>query len=71
MDHFTLRDGALHCEDVPLAAIAEAVGTPVYVYSTATLTRHAEVFRAGLVDAGRVHLAYAIKANPNLAVLRV
>ncbi|MGY2734451.1 diaminopimelate decarboxylase [Sphingomonas sp. UYP23] len=71
MDHFSLVDGALHCEDVPLAAIAEAVGTPVYVYSTATFERHARVFREGLAGAGDVHLAYAIKANPNLAVLRV
>ncbi len=71
MDHFALKDGALHVEDVPLAVIAEAVGTPVYVYSTATFARHAEVFREGLADAGKVHLAYAIKANPNLAVLRV
>ena len=71
MDHFALKDGALHCEDVPLAAIADAVGTPVYVYSTATFARHAEVFREGLAGIDRVHLAYAIKANPNLAVLRV
>ena len=40
MDHFNLRDGVLHCEDVPLPDIAAAVGTPVYVYSTATLVRH-------------------------------
>jgi diaminopimelate decarboxylase len=71
MDHFTLVDGAMHCEGVPLATIAEAVGTPVYVYSTATFERHARVFREGLAAAGNVHLAYAIKANPNLAVLRV
>jgi diaminopimelate decarboxylase len=71
MDHFTYRDGILHCEDVPLTAIAEAVGTPVYVYSTATFRRHAQVFRAGLAGLDRVHLAYAIKANPNVAVLRV
>ncbi|MFM9828372.1 MAG: diaminopimelate decarboxylase [Sphingomonas sp.] len=71
MDHFAYRDGVLHAEDVPLTRIAEEVGSPVYVYSSATLTRHAEVFRDGLKDAGRVHLAYAIKANPNLAVLRV
>ncbi len=71
MDHFAYRGGVLHAEDVPLTRIAEAVGTPVYVYSSATLTRHAEVFRNGLRGAGRVHLAYAIKANPNLAVLRV
>lgn len=71
MDHFTYRDGILHCEDVPLTAIAEAVGTPVYVYSTATFRRHAQVFREGLAGLDRVHLAYAIKANPNVAVLRV
>ncbi|QKR99175.1 diaminopimelate decarboxylase [Sphingomonas sp. CL5.1] len=71
MDHFTLIDGALHCEGVPLERIAREVGTPVYVYSAATLRRHAQVFREGLESAGRVHLAYAIKANPNIGVLRV
>ena len=71
MDHFHLQDGVLHCEDVALPTIAEAVGTPVYVYSANTFRRHAQVFRDGLKDCGRVHLAYAIKANPNLAVLRV
>ena len=71
MDHFHLKDGVLHCEDVALPTIAEAVGTPVYVYSANTFRRHAQVFRDGLKDCGRVHLAYAIKANPNLAVLRV
>ena len=71
MDHFSLIDGAMHCEGVPLSVIAEQVGTPVYVYSTATFERHARVFREGLEQAGDVHLAYAIKANPNLAVLRV
>lgn len=71
MDHFALRNGELHAEDVPLSAIAEAVGTPVYVYSAATLRRHAQVFRDALLPIGRVHLAFAIKANPNLAVLRV
>ncbi len=71
MDHFSLRDGALHCEDVPLATIAEAVGTPVYVYSQATLERHAAVFRAALEGLDDPHLAFAVKANPNLAVLRV
>ena len=41
MDHFEFRNGVLHAEDTDLTAIAEAVGTPVYVYSTATLRRHA------------------------------
>ena len=71
MDHFHERDGALWCEDVPLARIADEVGTPVYVYSAATFRRHARVFRDGLAGAGDVHLAYAIKANPNIAVLRL
>lgn len=71
MDHFALRDGELYAEDVPLARIAEEVGTPVYIYSRATLERHARVFREGVERAGRVHLAFAVKANPNLAVLRV
>ena len=71
MDHFTLIDGELHCEAVPLSRIAAEVGTPVYVYSAATLRRHARVFREGLKDAGPVHVAYAIKANPNIAVLNV
>ena len=71
MDHFALKDGVLHAEDVPLPAIAEAVGTPVYVYSRATLERHAKVFRDGLAPLGDPHIAFAVKANPNLAVLRV
>ncbi|MCD2314783.1 diaminopimelate decarboxylase [Sphingomonas sp. IC-11] len=71
MDHFSLVDGELHCEAVPLSRIAAEVGTPVYVYSANTLRRNARVFRDGLKQAGRVHLAYAIKANPNIAVLNV
>lgn len=71
MDHFELRDGVLHAEDVPLTAIADAVGTPVYVYSRATLTRHARVFRDALSGLDNPHIAFAVKANPNLAVLRV
>lgn len=71
MDHFHLRNGELYAEDVPLARIAEDVGTPVYVYSRATLERHARVFREGLAGVGKAHFAFAVKANPNLAVLRV
>lgn len=69
MDHFLYRDGALHAEDVPLARIAAKVGTPFYVYSTATLTRHFRLFDEAL--AGMPHLVcYAMKANSNQAVLR-
>ena len=71
MDHFEYRDGVLFAEDVPLARIAEEIGTPVYVYSRATLERHARVFQESVAVAGRTEVAYAIKANPNLAVVRV
>ena len=52
MNHFDLRDGELACEDVPLSRIAEAVGTPVYVYSSATLERHYGVLRDALTAEG-------------------
>ncbi|MEG3181793.1 diaminopimelate decarboxylase [Sphingomonas sp. LT1P40] len=71
MDHFNRRNGVLHAEDVAIPAIAAAVGTPVYIYSTATLERHAQVLKAALSELPRVHIAFAIKANPNLAVLGV
>ncbi len=71
MDHFSYKNNVLHAEDVPLPDIAEAVGTPVYVYSQATLERHARVFRDALSALDTPHLAFAVKANPNLAVLRV
>ena len=71
MDHFQYRNGILHVEDVPLPAIADAVGTPVYAYSRATLVRHAKVFREGLSALADPHLAFAVKANPNIAVLKV
>ncbi len=71
MDHFELKNGVLHAEDVPIPAIAAAVGTPVYIYSRATLTRHARVFLAGLGGVPKKHVAFAVKSNPNLAVLRL
>ena len=71
MDHFQLKNGELFAEDVPLARIAEEVGTPVYVYSRATLERHARVFREALDAIPKKHIAFAVKSNPNLAVLRV
>ncbi len=71
MDHFDYHDGVLHAEAVPLPQIAEAVGTPVYVYARATLTRHARVFRDALAHLPSVRIAFAVKSNPNLAVLKV
>jgi len=70
MDHFLYRDGVLHAEDVAIPEIAAAVGTPFYVYSTATLTRHFRLFDEALE--GMDHLVcFAIKSNSNLAVLKV
>ncbi len=69
MDHFLYRDGALCAEDVPLAEIAAAVGTPFYVYSTATLLRHFRLFDEALK--GTDHLVcYAMKAASNQAILK-
>ncbi|GAM98377.1 diaminopimelate decarboxylase [alpha proteobacterium U9-1i] len=68
MNHFEYRNGALHCENVSLATIAEAVGTPVYVYSSATLERHYDVFKQAFAPRD-VNVAFAVKANANIAVL--
>ena len=68
MHHFDYKQGELHCEDVALSAIADAVGTPCYVYSTATLTRHIRVI-AEAFDGLSSLIAYSVKANGNLAVL--
>jgi diaminopimelate decarboxylase len=68
MDHFLYRDGILHAEDVPLPQIAAEVGTPFYVYSCATLTRHFRLFEEAL--SGLDHLVcFAMKSNSNQAVL--
>jgi diaminopimelate decarboxylase len=76
MNHFDYRPAfsenaegaAMACEGVALADIAVAVGTPVYVYSTATLERHFHVFERAF-KRRRPLIAYAVKANPNLAVI--
>jgi len=69
VNHFEYRDGVLHAEDVAVPAIAAAVGTPFYVYSTATLTRHFHVFSKAFAGADML-VCYALKANSNQAVLR-
>ncbi|CAD0184093.1 Diaminopimelate decarboxylase [Ruegeria sp. THAF57] len=69
MDHFLYRDGALFAEDVPISEIAASVGTPFYVYSTATLLRHFKLFDDALD--GMDHLVcYAMKAASNQAILK-
>jgi diaminopimelate decarboxylase len=70
MDHFEYRQGQLYCEDVAIAALAEQYGTPLFVYSRATLERHWHAFDSAFD--GHDHLVcYAVKANSNLAVLNL
>jgi diaminopimelate decarboxylase len=69
MGQFCLREGLLHCEGVALPLIARAVGTPVYVYSTAAMQLSARRLQAALAPLGDPLIAYAVKANPNAAVL--
>ena len=70
MNHFARKGGVLHAEDVPLADIAAAVGTPFYCYSTATLERHYRVFAEAFAGVDAM-VCYALKANSNIAVVRI
>jgi diaminopimelate decarboxylase len=70
LNHFHYRRGVLHAEEVPLAAIAESVGSPTYVYSTATLTRHFRVVSEAFGAYPHI-ICYSVKANSTLAVLRL
>jgi diaminopimelate decarboxylase len=68
MHHFAYRDGVLHAEDVSLVALAEAVGTPFYCYSAATIERHYRVFAGAFADVDAL-VCYSLKANSNQAVI--
>ncbi|MBX7097660.1 MAG: diaminopimelate decarboxylase [Myxococcaceae bacterium] len=70
MNHFESRRGALWCEGVPLSRIAQAVGTPAYVYSSATLERHYAVLSQAFHGIDH-HLCYSVKACSTLAVLKL
>jgi len=69
MSCFELREGVTHCEDVPLPEIARAVGTPVFVYSANAMRSQARALRAALFSLEDPLIAFAVKANPNIAVL--
>jgi diaminopimelate decarboxylase len=73
MHHFHYRDGILHAEDVAIADIVAAAGSPVYVYSTATISRHYQIFADAMAKAAggkdRAHVFYAMKANSNIGVV--
>jgi diaminopimelate decarboxylase len=66
---FPLKGGEIHCEDVPLSLIAAEVGTPAYVYSSAAMRARARLVKAALAPLGDPLIAFAVKANPNAAVL--
>jgi len=68
MNHFCYRGGTLHAEEVDLVRLADQVGTPFYCYSTATLERHYKIFAAAVPQESLI--AFSVKANGNLAVLR-
>ncbi|WP_127105059.1 diaminopimelate decarboxylase [Pararhodobacter zhoushanensis] len=70
MDHFLYRDGQLYAEDVAMSDIAAAVGTPFYCYSSATLTRHYQLFKDAL-DPLPSLVCFAVKSNSNVAVLKL
>jgi len=70
MHHFTYRNGWLYCEDVPVASVADEVGTPLYLYSYATIRRHFSVFDDAFQ--GLDHLTcFSVKSNSNLAILKL
>jgi diaminopimelate decarboxylase len=69
MHHFAYRNGVMHAEAVDLLTLADAVGTPFYCYSTATLARHYRVFAGAFADVPAL-VCYAMKANSNQAVIR-
>jgi diaminopimelate decarboxylase len=69
MHHFAYRNGVLHAEAVNLVDLAQAVGTPFYCYSTATLRRHYQVFADAFADV-KALICYAMKANSNQAVIK-
>ena len=69
MNHFDYRNGVLHAEAVNLSELADAVGTPFYCYSTATLERHYRVFTEAFAGE-KTLVCYAMKANSNQSVLR-
>jgi diaminopimelate decarboxylase len=71
MDFFAYRGGILHAEGVALPTIADAIGTPVYIYSAGAVRDAASRFKDALAGLPAPRLAFAVKANPNTAVLRL
>ena len=70
MHHFTYREDELYCEDVPVQKIAAEIGTPFYLYSHATLTRHFKAFSEAFAGMQKL-ICFSAKANTNLAILKL
>ncbi|MEK6526419.1 MAG: diaminopimelate decarboxylase, partial [Nitrospirota bacterium] len=70
MHDFEYRHGELYCENLPISQIAKEIGTPCYLYSYATLVRHYRAFDGAFQNVPHI-VAYAMKANSNLAILRL
>ena len=70
MDHFLYKNGLLHAENVSITEICEAIDTPFYCYSVATIERHFRVLEAAL-EGLKATICYAVKANSNIAVLKL
>ena len=70
MHHFTYKKNRLYCEDVSVAAIADEVGTPLYLYSYATISRHFSVFDNAFKDLAHL-TCFSVKSNSNLAILKL
>ncbi len=70
MNHFTYKNNELHCEDLPVAEIARQVGTPFFLYSEATLSRHFRIFDQGFADLPHL-TCFAVKACSNIAILNL
>ena len=70
MHHFRFREGELYAEEVPVREIARRVGTPFYLYSSATLERHFRIFEEAFAEVPHL-ICYSVKANSNLSVLRL
>src|SRR5262245_65404177 len=70
MDHFQYRDRVLHCEGVPLAELAETYGTPLFVYSRATLLHHLNQIQTAFAEASPI-ICFSIKTNANIHIARL
>ncbi len=70
MNHFDFKNGHLHCEDISVKEIAEKIGTPVYIYSSATINNNLELFNEAFKDYPHL-FCYSMKDNSNLSILAI